>query len=188
MTHVWNIFLIPIFKIAKVKVIGAVHDFEPHPGENFPGRTAWLNAEARMMDGLICFSGHVRDGLVQRRVVEQEQIRLLPLPTFGYDGAVPRRAPRNRGVRLLFFGRILAYKGLTVLFEAVRILQYQGQNISLDEIIDYIVSEKFDLVGMQTYITNIIYIFRLSRNSLCFLQLPTKIYINNLFMTEFINS
>lgn len=132
MTHVWNIFLMPIFKIAKVKVIGAVHDFEPHPGENFPGRTAWLNAEARMMDGLVCFSGHVRDGLVQRRVVQQEQIRLLPLPTFGYDGAVPRSAPRDRVVRLLFFGRILAYKGLAILFEAVRILQHQGQRISLD--------------------------------------------------------
>ena len=44
----------------------------------------------------------------------------------------------------------------------VRFKDYQCQRISIDEIIDYIACEQFDLVGMQTYITNTSICFQIS--------------------------
>lgn len=59
--------------------------------------------------------------------------------------------------------------GLAYIFSAfeeagceVRFKDYQGQKISIEEITDYIESEQFDMVGMQTYITNINTCFEVS--------------------------
>jgi glycosyltransferase involved in cell wall biosynthesis len=65
--------------------------------------------------------------------VHNDRIGLLPHGAMEFGAANrPRRLPLHRPVRLLFFGRILAYKGLDLLLDAYRALRAQGTRLELE--------------------------------------------------------
>jgi glycosyltransferase involved in cell wall biosynthesis len=107
--------------LAALRLVGArsvvmVHDADAHPGDGLPFQM-WLQRRlCRGATGLASLSTHVgarlrEQGLVRGRLIE------LTLPPLGY-GVSPVEA-HGGPLRLLHFGRLLPYKGLDLLAEAL---------------------------------------------------------------------
>jgi len=131
MPHLWGRLLASATHKAGARYAVIVHDAQAHPGEE-----SWLldrlaTAEIKAADRVIACSGHVARALSARHGA-------LPLatlfhPPFDFGGVIAeqaRTAPRTP-LRLLFFGRILPYKGLPLLLEAYRLLQAEAMDCTL---------------------------------------------------------
>jgi glycosyltransferase involved in cell wall biosynthesis len=81
----------------------------------------------------VALSDHVKRLLVEDYRYPDERIAVLPLGPFAYGDGVgsPRRFPRDRPFRFLFFGRLLAYKGLALLIEAFQHLTAAHAEVEL---------------------------------------------------------
>jgi glycosyltransferase involved in cell wall biosynthesis len=95
-----------------------VHDADPHPGDGYPLQLTLQRRLVLRAGALVVLSDHVekrlaRQGLTARRPVIRSQ-----LPQASIPGLPPVRA-HGGPFRLLSFGRLLAYKGLDLLAEAL---------------------------------------------------------------------
>jgi glycosyltransferase involved in cell wall biosynthesis len=98
---------------AKVPYAVAVHDATLHPGDILPMQAVLQRRLLRGASTLIALSSHVAEQLSPRPVL---QSRLSPLD-YGRPAAPP--LAHGGALRLLSFGRLLPYKGLDLLAEAV---------------------------------------------------------------------
>lgn len=96
-----------------------VHDADLHPGDTFPLQMPLQRRLMRQADGLFALSAHVADGL--RRQGFQPPF-LASLPPFAFGPPPPPPRAHGGALRLLSFGRLLPYKGLDLLAEALRLL------------------------------------------------------------------
>ena len=132
MPHVWTPLWVPAIRKAGIPFVSIVHDAVRHPGDATGRLLWWLHREARAADLVVTLSRHVGAQLDELGVVPAHRIARLFLPDFVYG---PLRTPMNRRdarpLRLLFFGRILAYKGLPVLLDAVEQLRGEGLTVEL---------------------------------------------------------
>jgi glycosyltransferase involved in cell wall biosynthesis len=101
-----------------VPVAVVVHDADPHPGDGYPLQMMLQRMLVRRADAVVALSDHVTERLrVQGMLKGKHFIRtVLPQPAMG--GLAPVRA-HGGPFRLLSFGRLLAYKGLDLLAEAL---------------------------------------------------------------------
>ena len=93
-----------------------VHDADAHPGDGFPGQM-WLQRRlCQRADAVAYLSAHVGDRLRAQGVVAAP---LIPVhhPPMHFGVAPPE--PHGGKLRLLHFGRLLPYKGLDMLAEAL---------------------------------------------------------------------
>jgi glycosyltransferase involved in cell wall biosynthesis len=131
---IWDVAAIPILRRHTSRFILILHDAKFHLGDHYPFRESVLGWEIETADALIVLSDHV--GRVARDFHGFPPDRIWIVPhgalSFGAGVAAPRAFPSNRPVRLLFFGRIVAYKGLGHLFDAYRILRERGVALELD--------------------------------------------------------
>ena len=95
-----------------------VHDADPHPGDGYPLQMTLQRMLVRRADAVVALSTHVAKRLaVQGLIQDKPLIRaILPPPVFA--GLAPVRA-HGGPFRLLSFGRLLAYKGLDLLADAL---------------------------------------------------------------------
>lgn len=110
-----------------------LHDAKFHPGDGYPFRSHVLRRQVEAADGLIVLSEHI--GREAQALYGFPADRIWTVPHGAFDFGLPshpRRLPQNRPVRLLFLGRILAYKGLALLVEACGLLQARGLRVDLD--------------------------------------------------------
>ena len=130
---IWDLAALPVLRRAASRFVLVLHDAEPHPGDRYPMRGAVLGWEVKTADALIALSDHV--AREAQRIYGFPADRIYTVPhgafTFGDPVTEPRQFPKGRPFRLLFFGRILAYKGLGLLIEAYRLLRQQGLEIEL---------------------------------------------------------
>jgi len=96
-----------------------VHDADAHPGDGFPGQM-WLQRRlCRRADAVAYLSAHVGDRLREQGIVGAPLIAIHHPPLhFGVPPATAHDGP----LRLLHFGRLLPYKGLDLLGEALALL------------------------------------------------------------------
>ena len=96
-----------------------VHDADAHPGDGFPFQMTLQRRLAEGAAGLATLSRHV-DTLAARGEVRGRPMISLSHPprSFGPVPPPPRSAPGP--LRLLFFGRLLPYKGLDLFADALR--------------------------------------------------------------------
>jgi glycosyltransferase involved in cell wall biosynthesis len=96
------------------------------------GGSSGLHREARAADFVITLSRHVAGQLRDRGLVPTERTAQLFLPdlSYGTRNAV-RTRPDRCPLKLLFFGRILKYKGLSLLLDALEMLRAEGIAIEL---------------------------------------------------------
>jgi glycosyltransferase involved in cell wall biosynthesis len=115
MFHPWNAVIQK--KMKDVPSVVFVHDPRPHPDP-----AGWFygileQASIRSADRCIILSENLKDGLVERGI-RPERIDTIPLGPFRI---VPDRnliQNKEADPTLLFFGRIVPYKGLDVLLQA----------------------------------------------------------------------
>jgi glycosyltransferase involved in cell wall biosynthesis len=128
MPHVWGLALQRAARRAGSRTLLIVHDADPHPGERRPLFDWLVRREIRSSDRVVTFSSHVADRLAARGDVPDGRIVRLFHPIFRF-GAQP--TGRGAPFRLLFFGRILPYKGVGMLLDAYARLRRAGVNVSL---------------------------------------------------------
>jgi glycosyltransferase involved in cell wall biosynthesis len=99
-----------------------VHDAQRHPGDTFPLQMAlqrWLLRGASM---LFALSTHVSAQLRARGFGGDFPLRLASLPPFVFWPPPPAVGAHDGPLRLLSFGRLLPYKGLDLLADALALL------------------------------------------------------------------
>ena len=102
-----------------------VHDADPHPGDGFPLQMRLQRRLLGHADGLFALSTHVADRLRQQGAAG----RLLmtgSLPPLAFGPPPPPPGVHGGPLRLLSFGRLLPYKGLDLLAEALALLGPQA--------------------------------------------------------------
>lgn len=134
MAHLWNPVLVPALRRGGARNLLVMHDATAHPGENYGIRNLMFDRDMRIADGIIALTEAVRGQLVATYSFPRERTWVVPCGGFVYGEAAPgpRRLKPGRRPRLLFFGRILPYKGLAILTEAIDILRGEGLAVDLD--------------------------------------------------------
>ena len=112
-----DLLMVAALRRAGVPFAVAVHDATLHPGDILPMQTVLQRALLRRAAVLIALSGHVTDQLrptaAGRPLLRS---RLSPLD-YGHAAAPPLQ--HGGDLRLLSFGRLLPYKGLDLLADAL---------------------------------------------------------------------
>jgi glycosyltransferase involved in cell wall biosynthesis len=125
MSHIWTPFLAAPVRRAGATYAVIVHDAVPHPGDITALANRWLLQDALWADEVMTLSARVAGQLESRFPILAGRVRILFLPTFATNAAA--RAPDSGGPPgFLFFGRIMAYKGLPLFVEACEILRARG--------------------------------------------------------------
>jgi glycosyltransferase involved in cell wall biosynthesis len=109
-------------RLAGVRFAVILHDADTHPGEYWPGQRLLQGMLARRAAAVLALSRHVADRLTALGLASPERLVITRHPPLAY-GPAPS-PPRAHGgkLRLLFFGRLLPYKGLDLLADAVDLL------------------------------------------------------------------
>lgn len=133
MDHLWGTFMTEAIHAAGALYLLTVHDATRHPGEDQHWRRWLLRRDIAASDGALVLTRSVGESLSINYQYPPERTFLSTLGHFGDGGREhPRELPRDRPVRLLFFGRILAYKGLDLLLEALPFLRTRFPGIALE--------------------------------------------------------
>lgn len=96
-----------------------VHDAERHPGDLFPMQIALQRWLLRGAGALFALSTHVAAQLRGQGVVGERPLLLASLPPFVFGPPPPPVRAHGGRLRLLSFGRLLPYKGLDLLADAL---------------------------------------------------------------------
>lgn len=118
MPHVWSPVLAGTLRSAGSRYMTVVHDAEPHPGDATARLHRWLLVAATRADHVLTLSCTVAAHLVDQGHVTPDRVTALFHPDLSYDeptGPVSVGGP----LRLLFLGRILPYKGLSLFVDAI---------------------------------------------------------------------
>ncbi len=125
MPHVWFPFIAPVLRKTGIRHIVVVHDASPHPGDPTGFLNRWLLREVRLCDHAVTLSKFVQNQLVSMSAISREKTTSLFHPDLTFRSA-PTRRPRNGPLRVLFFGRLLSYKGIDLFLDALALLGERG--------------------------------------------------------------
>ncbi|MGH7056342.1 MAG: glycosyltransferase [Acetobacteraceae bacterium] len=96
-----------------------IHDAAPHPGDGFPLQFALQRRLARRAGLLVALSTHVAEQLREVAAGRSARLVIASHPPFAFGPVAAREVHAGRPLRLLFFGRLLRYKGLDLLAAAL---------------------------------------------------------------------
>ncbi|AOX16150.1 glycosyltransferase [Kozakia baliensis] len=105
-----------------VPVVVFVHDAQAHPGDGYPMQIFLQNILIRLADGVAVLSRHVARQLEQSGALHGRVPVLSTLPPSIFHKNFPAPMAHQGAKRFLFFGRLLHYKGLDLLAEALSLL------------------------------------------------------------------
>lgn len=128
MPHPWSWYLASAIAPTGAKLVSIIHDARVHPGDSNTLLRFRLGRELAAAAGVVTLSESVRSGLRF-----SGPLSVIPHGPFSWqsDAPGPRRYPKNRPFRFLFFGRILAYKGMGLLLQAYDRLAVRRDDIEL---------------------------------------------------------
>lgn len=131
MIHPWSGWVAPRLRSTKRAYVFTLHDATPHPGDRFIGWEAITRANLKCADGVLVLSDHVRNRLLSHYHYPPERICIVPHGPLAFPRPEATSPRPERARRLLFFGRIRAYKGLSLLLEAFRQIAEHHDDLSL---------------------------------------------------------
>jgi glycosyltransferase involved in cell wall biosynthesis len=128
MPHVWSSFVAPAFKAAGVRYVTIIHDATSHPGDYRSGAVEWLAKRTlRQADLILTLSAAVAGRIEVLDQVPCSKIFPLFHPDLEFGGYRALGPPRpGEPLRLVFFGRIMPYKGLPLFLDMVDQLRDEG--------------------------------------------------------------
>jgi glycosyltransferase involved in cell wall biosynthesis len=125
MPHIWSPFCEDLRPRARNVI---VHDADGHPGDLTGIVNSWLRASALRAEEVFTLSQHVADRLVEQGA-DPKNLHVLFHPDLDIGEAA--HVERTGPLRVLFFGRVLAYKGLPLLIDAIERLRAEGRAVEL---------------------------------------------------------
>ena len=133
MDHLWDALVASEIRRQGALYLLAVHDATRHPGEDQSVRRWLLRRDIALADGALTLTRSVGQALVANYSFSEKRIWHSALGSFNYgEREACRRLPADRPPRLLFFGRILSYKGLDILLAAMPALQARFPGLTLE--------------------------------------------------------
>lgn len=127
MPHVWSAFVLPSVRRDGVRYATIIHDADAHPGDPTNVVNRVLDLTMRRSDVVFTLSENVAMRLRQTGAAGDTEIVTLFHPDLAFAPPPPRQLLEpGEPIRLLFLGRILAYKGLRLFVEAVERLRAEG--------------------------------------------------------------
>ena len=131
MPHVWSPLVAPMLRKAGIRHIVVIHDADPHLGDRTAWVNRWLLREARGADHVVTLTNSVAEGMVRSKIVPKTRISVLFHPELTYAPKVANSSGTTGSFRVLFFGRILPYKGLSTFVSAMELLKRNGVPIEI---------------------------------------------------------
>lgn len=130
--HVWSFLLMPVVRKAGARYCTVIHDADAHPGDRSGLMKGLLDRVLPMADTVFTLSGAVAGRLEASGLAPVDKISILHHPDLTYSVRRPR-PPRQPGgpVRLLFLGRIMAYKGLNLFIDTAERLRRDGVPVEI---------------------------------------------------------
>jgi glycosyltransferase involved in cell wall biosynthesis len=129
MTHVWTPLVAPSLAKAGVAFVPVVHDAVPHPGDFALGWRWRFAREIGAARAAVTLSDAVAENLADR--LPRLPLIRMRLPALLTGRSTHKPGGPTQGLRLLFFGRVRAYKGLDLLRDAFRQLRAAHPETSL---------------------------------------------------------
>ncbi len=114
---------------AKVPYAVVVHDADLHPGDIHALQMVLQRRLVAQADAVVALSRHVGDRLLEQGVARAGRLILSEHPPLHFGPPPPPPRAHGGRLRLLCFGRLLPYKGLDLLAEAMAAL---GQREDLE--------------------------------------------------------
>ncbi|MFZ4604528.1 MAG: glycosyltransferase family 4 protein [Caulobacterales bacterium] len=127
MPHVWTPIAASGLSQLGARHVVVIHDAETHPGDPSGWIARYADTAARHADLVVYLSRAVAgraEGRHPRSIILFHPLLELP------HAPIPQRSA-SASLRILFFGRILAYKGLDLLIAACEQLRARGRRIDL---------------------------------------------------------
>ena len=132
MPHIWSPFIADTIRRAGARYVTIVHDADTHPGDYRTG------AVKTILDRAICkadlvftLSEAVAGRVASLALIPSSKICTLYHPNLTYcSSPIIRTGGSSKGFRVLFLGRIMPYKGLPILLDAVELLR--SENIPIE--------------------------------------------------------
>lgn len=119
MPHLWTPLVILICKLSRANHILTIHDAIPHPGDS---KLIFLFFKSMLQNSskIIVLSEHTKIILIQKYQTNPEKIIISTHGLLEYQNLKfsPKALHKDVPLRLVFFGRILDYKGLEYLIQA----------------------------------------------------------------------
>ena len=116
--------LLPLYPLlSRMNSVITLHDARSHVGERLAKRAfhaLHLRLVARFIRKIVVHSESIADALPA--LIPRARIHIVPHVNYGLWARTAAPAPATPPLNVLFFGRILPYKGLDVLLEAFRSL------------------------------------------------------------------
>jgi len=132
MPHIWTPLFAPYIRRHGFRYLTIIHDARPHPGDATGLLNGWALRDALSADPVITLSRAVSESLLAAGAVPRDRLVTLFHPDLKFDSWTPAPPPPEGGpFRILFFGRILAYKGLPLLLDALEILRAENFPVKL---------------------------------------------------------
>lgn len=134
MDHLWNVFMTGVIRDSSAVYLLTVHDATRHPGEDQGWRRWLLRRDIDASDAALVLTRSVGESLQDKYLYPANRIFLSAHGHFGDSNAEvePRKLPTDRPPRLLFFGRILEYKGLDLMLAALPMLRREFPTLQLE--------------------------------------------------------
>jgi glycosyltransferase involved in cell wall biosynthesis len=118
-----DLLLLVALRIQRIRVAVIVHDADPHPGDIHQLMVRLQRMIVRRADAVVTLSAHVADRLREQALLRPGiPLAVLPHPPRHFGPPPPPPFAHGGPLRLLFFGRLLPYKGLDLLADALRLL------------------------------------------------------------------
>jgi glycosyltransferase involved in cell wall biosynthesis len=132
MPHVWSPFVISAIQSTGARYICVLHDAVGHPGDRSRGMTHLLRRAAYQADHVLALSHAVGNRLRASSRLQPDRVTVLFHPDLDFAVSRRRSLPPAPGtpLRLLFLGRIMAYKGLSLFLDTVDRLRAEGVPVS----------------------------------------------------------
>lgn len=131
MSHLWSRFITSAVRRSGAVLLNTVHDAVLHPGEDGSFKS-WFYQPFNNADGYIALTNYVGQQLSDVHNIAPAKVTVIPLGPLSGPVIQPGNAQAGAELlRLLFFGRILRYKGLERLIEAYGMLRAEGVGVSL---------------------------------------------------------
>jgi glycosyltransferase involved in cell wall biosynthesis len=132
MPHLWTTLVMPVLKPLGVNHYVMIHDGIRHPGDISGLAHRLLLLAGKQADAIITLSDSVKQILCEREGITADLITTLFHPLMPLKAGLKARPfENNTPWRLLFLGRIQAYKGLGLLIKSVALLQQKGFPVHL---------------------------------------------------------